>query len=85
VPEPFFPNKFSNTLKIASKQVTRIVESLRRTSFEQCYEGSRNEQNLPRMPGLYAFKHQDGRILCVGRSINIRNRFRDGHSVFFIP
>ncbi|MBD3887712.1 hypothetical protein IFO70_40085, partial [Phormidium tenue FACHB-886] len=77
-----FPDKLSSALKIASKQVTQIVGSLRRVPFEKCYEGSRNGQNLPRVPGLYAFKHQDGQILYVGRSINIRNRFRDGHSVF---
>lgn len=82
MPELSFPDKLSHALKIASKQTTQIVGSLRRTSFDQCYEGSRNGQNLPRTPGLYAFKHQDGRILYVGRSINIRSRFRDGHSVF---
>ena len=67
---------------IARKQVTQAVKLLNRIQFEECYEGSPNGLTLPRVPGLYAFKHQDGRILYVGRSNNIRNRFRDGHSVF---
>lgn len=82
MPRPSFPNKLSGALTIARKQVTQVIKSLNRTRFEECYEGSPNGQNLPRAPGVYAFKHQDGRILYVGRSSNIRNRFRDGHSVF---
>lgn len=82
MPQPFFPDKLSGALAIARKQVTQAVKLLNHTQFEECYEGSPDGRTLPRVPGLYAFKHQDGRILYVGRSNNIRNRFRDGHSVF---
>lgn len=82
VPESPFPNKLSGVLAIARKQVTQVVRLINRIPFEECYEGSPNGRNLPRVPGLYAFKHQAGQILYVGKSNNIRNRFRDGHSVF---
>lgn len=81
MPKPF-PAKLSGVLTIAHKQVTQIIKLLNKIKFENCYEGTSNGKNLPSVPGLYAFKHQDGRVLYVGKSNNIRNRFRDGHSVF---
>lgn len=80
--ESSFPDKLSGALTIARKQVTRIVQLLNRIPFEDCYEGSPDGRTLPRVPGLYAVKHRDGQTLYIGRSNNIRNRFRDGHSVF---
>ena len=77
-----FPNQLSGVLTIARKKVTGVVQSFHRIQFQDCYEGTPNGHNLPRVPGLYAFKHQDGRILYVGKSTNVRNRFRDGHDVF---
>ncbi|MBD1864794.1 MULTISPECIES: hypothetical protein [Trichocoleus] len=82
MPQSSFPEKLSGALTIARKRVTQTVQLLNRIPLEECYEGSPDGRNLPRVPGLYAFKHQDGRILYIGRSNNIRNRFRDGHSVF---
>lgn len=80
--QPSFPDKLSGALTIARKQVTRVIKAFERIRFEDCYEGTPNGHNLLPVPGLYAFKHQDGSILYVGRSNNIRNRFRDGHDVF---
>ena len=82
MPQSSFPNKLSGTLTVAHKQVTKVVKLLNCISFGECYEGSPDGRTLPRVPGLYAFTHRDGRILYIGRSNNIRNRFRDGHSVF---
>lgn len=82
MPKPSFPSNLSGALTIARKQVTRVVKSFERIRFEDCFEGTANGQNLPHVPGLYAFKHQEGQILYVGKSTNIRNRFRDGHEVF---
>lgn len=77
-----FPNQLSGGLTIARKKVTGVVQSFHRIQFPECYEGTPDGHNLPRVSGLYAFKHRDGRILYIGKSNNIRNRFRDGHDMF---
>jgi len=82
VPKSSFPDRTSGTLTIAKNRAVRVIETLQRTQFEKCYEGNPDGKNLPRYPGIYAFKHRDKRILYVGKSTNIGVRFRSGHSVF---
>jgi hypothetical protein len=82
VPKSFFPENISGTLTIAQKRAVALIKNLRRTPFEKCYEASPNGHNLPRSPGIYAFRHRDKRVLYVGKSTNIGTRFRPGHSVF---
>ncbi|MBD2082541.1 hypothetical protein [Leptolyngbya sp. FACHB-17] len=79
---PSLPDKLSGALTIAQKKVSQVCYSFNCIAFESCYEGSRDGHNLPATPGLYAFKHRDGRVLYVGKSTNIRKRFKARHEVF---
>jgi hypothetical protein len=62
--------------------VIRVVQSFEQLRSDDCCEGTPDGQNLPRVAGLYAFKHQNGQILYVGKNTNIHNRFRDEHKMF---
>lgn len=82
MPNPSLPDNLSGALTIARKKVTQACRAFNRIAFEECYEGTRDGHNLPTSPGLYAFKHRDGRVLYVGKSTNIRKRFKARHEVF---
>jgi hypothetical protein len=62
--------------------VKRVIKLLKRIKFDDCYEATADGSNLPRRPGIYAFKHRDKRILYVGKSNNVRQRFNARHGVF---
>ena len=82
VSHPSLPDKLSGVLTIARKKVSEVCRTFNRIAFEKCYESSRDGQNLPNTPGVYAFKHRDGRVLYVGKSTNVRQRFKKRHEVF---
>lgn len=59
------------------KEINRILATLEE-DFQNCYELTEKFSNLPKMPGIYAIRHQR-EILYIGRAANIRRRFQSGH------
>jgi excinuclease UvrABC nuclease subunit len=59
-----------------------ILNNLSSMPFEDCYPLSRKFEPIPTNPGLYAVRHRTEGILYIGKSINLRRRFCDGHKAF---
>jgi excinuclease UvrABC nuclease subunit len=66
-------------LEAIAAEAQRILQKLEEHPFEQGYVLSREFNEFPNRPGIYAVKHRQHGILYVGKSGNIRNRFRGGH------
>jgi excinuclease UvrABC nuclease subunit len=62
-----------------NKEATRLLQILSTTSFQQCCPLSREFNELPNRPGLYAIKHRTQGILYIGKSGNVKSRLRGGH------
>lgn len=61
-----------------------ILETLSLMPFEECYLLSREFQEMPTCPGLYAiFVTEMKGFLYIGQAIKLRRRFKDGHKAFF--
>ena len=62
-----------------SAEAERLLEILSATSFEDCCPLTKQFSHLMVRPGLYAIRHRIYGILYVGKSANIRERFKQGH------
>lgn len=60
-------------------EAARLLQILKTLSFEQCCPLSRDFRSLPNRPGIYALRHQHQGMLYIGKSGNVRSRFRGGH------
>jgi excinuclease UvrABC nuclease subunit len=59
-----------------------ILDRLAFTPFKNCQSLSRNFEDIPGKAGLYAFRHRTEELLYIGKSKNLRDRFRGGHKAF---
>jgi excinuclease UvrABC nuclease subunit len=66
----------------SNKELERILAILQ-ADFECCYELTRTFGNLPKLPGIYAIRHQAD-ILYIGKAADIRRRFQGGHKALSI-
>lgn len=64
------------------QQARMILDRLAFTPFNQCQPMSREFENVPARPGLYAFRHRELGLLYIGKSKNLRDRLRGGHKAF---
>ena len=60
-------------------QAHTILDTLLRVPFSECSPISRNFEELPTRPGLYAVRHRQNGLLYVGKTQDIRERFKGGH------
>ena len=60
-------------------EALRILEVLNGLEFDNCVPLTREFNELPPRPGIYAVKHRNEGILYIGKSGNVRSRFRGGH------
>ena len=60
-------------------EAARLLQILKTLPFEQCCPLSRDFGSLPNRPGIYALRHQHQGMLYIGKSGNVRSRFRGGH------
>ncbi|MEO0487935.1 MAG: GIY-YIG nuclease family protein [Cyanobacteria bacterium J06659_2] len=65
--------------RAVNAEATRILRELEELPFEDCYPLTREFDELPPRPGIYAVKHRSQGILYIGKSGNVRSRFRSGH------
>lgn len=64
-------------------EATQILKQLASQPFDQCYPLLKNLTALPKRPGIYAIRHQEQGILYIGKSLNIYQRFMDGHKALY--
>ncbi|MGB0563714.1 MAG: GIY-YIG nuclease family protein [Spirulinaceae cyanobacterium] len=63
-------------------EARQILDSLAFTPFEQCQPLSRTFKTIPARVGLYALRHASQGLLYIGKTKNLRDRFRGGHKAF---
>jgi excinuclease UvrABC nuclease subunit len=61
------------------EQAQGLLQALLSASFESCALITREFQDLPLSPGLYAVKHREHGLLYLGKAKKLRERFRGGH------
>jgi excinuclease UvrABC nuclease subunit len=64
------------------QQAKIILDRLAFTPFDLCQLMSRDFEDVPARPGLYAFRHREFGLLYIGKSKNLRDRLRGGHKAF---
>lgn len=60
-------------------EADRLFAILSTLPFTECCLLSREFMELPPRPGIYALIHRIQGILYIGKSGNVRSRFRGGH------
>ncbi len=63
-------------------QAQRILDEIAFTPFEQCQPLSRDFNNIPARPGIYAIRHRTDGLLYIGKTKSLRGRFSGGHKAF---
>lgn len=63
-------------------QARRILDEIAFTPFEQCQPLSRDFDNIPTRPGIYAIRHRTDGLLYIGKTKSLRGRFSGGHKAF---
>lgn len=63
-------------------QARRIIDAIAFTAFEQCQPLSREFENIPARPGIYAIRHRTDGLLYIGKTKSLRGRFSGGHKAF---
>jgi excinuclease UvrABC nuclease subunit len=67
---------YQNALQL---EALRILTVLNEMPFDDCCPLTREFNELPPRPGIYAVKHRTQGILYVGKSGSVKGRFRGGH------
>jgi hypothetical protein len=63
-------------------QARRVLDEIAFTPFEQCQTLSREFDNIPTRPGIYAIRHRTDGLLYIGKTKSLRGRFSGGHKAF---
>lgn len=63
-------------------QARKILDTIAFTPFEQCQPLSREFNNIPARPGIYAIRHKTDGLLYIGKTKSLRGRFSGGHKAF---
>lgn len=61
------------------QEAARLLTVLSTLPFQDCSPLSREFNELPNRPGIYAIKHSSRGILYIGKSGNVKSRLRGGH------
>ncbi|AFY59353.1 GIY-YIG nuclease family protein [Synechococcus sp. PCC 6312] len=63
-------------------QAQDILDAIAFTPFECCQPISRDFMDIPCRPGVYAIRHRTRGLLYIGKTQNLRGRFKGGHKAF---
>ncbi len=63
-------------------QARKALDAIAFTPFEQCQPLSREFDNIPARPGIYAIRHKTDGLLYIGKTKSLRGRFSGGHKAF---
>jgi len=69
----------SNLQDTLNQEANRLLDFLNALKFEECYPLSKEFNDRPNRPGIYAIRHCSQGILYVGKSGNVKSRLRGGH------
>ena len=61
------------------EQAKRLLHILLSVPFASCASITREFQDLPISPGLYAVRHRNHGLLYLGKTKKLRERFKGGH------
>lgn len=61
------------------EQAKELLQALLSVPFDSCALITREFRDLPLSPGLYAVRHQEYRLLYLGKAKKLRERFRGEH------
>lgn len=62
-----------------SAEASRILKVLIEMPFDDCCPLTREFNELPPRPGIYAVKHRTQGVLYIGKSGSVKGRFKGGH------
>jgi excinuclease UvrABC nuclease subunit len=60
-------------------EAARLLAIFGTVSFLECHPLTRDFQSVPARAGIYGLRHLDQEILYIGKSGDMRKRFRGGH------
>jgi excinuclease UvrABC nuclease subunit len=63
-------------------QAQRFLNQIAFIPFEQCQPLTREFQDIPARPGIYAVRHRIDGLLYIGKTKSLRGRFSGGHKAF---
>jgi excinuclease UvrABC nuclease subunit len=63
-------------------QALDILNAIAFTPFDRCQPLSRELNNIPSRPGIYAIRHKTDGLLYIGKTKSLRGRFSGGHKAF---
>jgi hypothetical protein len=63
----------------SQQEALRILNYLVAIPFEDCIPLSKEFRELPMSAGIYAVRHRQMRVLYIGKTRILRDRFRGGH------
>jgi excinuclease UvrABC nuclease subunit len=69
--------------ELLTVEALAILQHLTDQPFEECFALEKKVAALPRQAGIYAIRHREIGILYIGKSLNIRKRFMDGHKALY--
>jgi excinuclease UvrABC nuclease subunit len=67
---------YQNALQAEALRILKVLDEM---PFEECCPLTREFNELPPRPGIYAVKHRTQGILYIGKSGSVKGRFRGGH------
>jgi excinuclease UvrABC nuclease subunit len=67
---------YQNALQVEALRILRVLNEM---PFDDCCPLTREFNELPPRPGIYAVKHRTQGILYIGKSGSVKGRFRGGH------
>lgn len=63
-------------------QAQSILDVIAFTPFEQCQPLSREFDDIPTRPGIYAIRYRTDGLLYIGKTKSLRGRFSGRHKAF---
>ncbi|MGB3294279.1 MAG: GIY-YIG nuclease family protein [Phormidesmis sp.] len=68
-----------DSLDAVNSEALRLLKLLDEMPFSDCYPLTREFDELPPRPAIYAVKHRNQGILYIGKSGSVKGRFKGGH------
>ena len=65
-----------------NEQAQEVLDAIAFMPFDQCHPLNRKFDNIPARPGIYTVWHRSRGLLYIGKTQNLRGRFRGGHKAF---
>jgi excinuclease UvrABC nuclease subunit len=63
-------------------QAREILDEIAFAPFEQCQPLTRDFNDVPARPGIYAIRHRGEGLHYIGKTKSLRGRFSGGHKAF---